>query len=167
MPDRDGAGRVLRGLEWPLRVDDRGSIGLNVGAGNIEGAIRAIVATAPGDRLMHPDFGCRLWDLLARASSTAAGTELVEVVRESISRWEPHVDVLEVRVIDAPISAIHEVAGNHVGEVGVDVDVDVVERATGERFTVEMRCLLVPDGAHVVSDTGSPHRYVLQRVRGG
>ena len=67
------AGRVSRVLAWPMRVDHRGSIALEVGVADIERSIHAIPATAPGERLMHLDFGCRIWQHLDAGTIAAAG----------------------------------------------------------------------------------------------
>ena len=55
---------VGRGFAWPLRVDHTGSIALTDGAADLDAAIRMVLLTAPGERVMRPQFGCRIWDLL-------------------------------------------------------------------------------------------------------
>jgi hypothetical protein len=55
---------VGRGFSWPLEVDHTGSIRLTEGTDDLERSIRVVLLTAPGERLMRPEFGCRIWDLL-------------------------------------------------------------------------------------------------------
>ncbi len=65
---------------------------------DIERAIRLIVGTSPGERPMRPEFGCALHDhVFAPISETTVGAISFEVER-AVTRWEPRVDVTEVRV---------------------------------------------------------------------
>lgn len=59
-------------------------------------SIRMILSTARGERLMRPEFGCSLHDLVFTTSSAAAIGEVISAVQESLIQWEPRIDVLEV-----------------------------------------------------------------------
>lgn len=87
---------VGRGWAFPAGVDARGGIRLAGGAEEIDGAIRMILSTTPGERPMRPDFGCTLTDYVFAPmdSSTLALTE--QAVRRALARWEPRIDVLDV-----------------------------------------------------------------------
>jgi uncharacterized protein len=55
-----------------------------------------ILSTAKGERLMVPDFGCGMHDLVfSPNTSTQAGAVAAEV-RAALVRWEPRIDVLDV-----------------------------------------------------------------------
>ena len=55
----------------------------------IRQSIWIILSTAPGERVMRPDFGCGIHDLVFQPN-TAALRGLVQVkVREALVRWEP------------------------------------------------------------------------------
>lgn len=177
----DVAGRISRGLAWPLRVDERGSIALDVGVEDIHRSIRAILATAPGERLMRLDFGCGIWQHLRGATdgdTSDAGTitAAADAVREALTRWEGRIDLLEVSVAQVvpqgdgdPIAVLVRATGERADMAGLDVDVEFVERATSERFAVAYRCVLTTDdvfvlrrGQHDARDT----RIVLTKRRG-
>ena len=51
-----------------------------------------ILTTAPGERLMRPEFGCRIWELLFEPINANTLGLMGEAVREAIGRWEPRVD---------------------------------------------------------------------------
>ena len=87
---------VGRGWSFPAGVDARGGIRLVGGGEEIDGAIRMILSTTPGERPMRPDFGCTLAEYVFAPlnSSTLALTELA--VRRALARWEPRIDVLDV-----------------------------------------------------------------------
>lgn len=55
-----------------------------------------ILSTRPGERVMRPDFGCRLHELLfAVTSDTTAGVAM-HYVRQAVEHWEPRVEVMDV-----------------------------------------------------------------------
>ncbi|MDX8034352.1 GPW/gp25 family protein [Lentzea sp. BCCO 10_0856] len=89
---------IGRGLSFPVRTDATGSVALVGGDREIVESIRLILATAPGERPMRPEFGCAIHDLVfAPADSTTAG-QIAYEVRQSLERWEPRVDVTDVVV---------------------------------------------------------------------
>ncbi len=53
-----------QGFAFPLQVNPRGAVLLAAGDHDIEQAIRIILGTVPGERVMRPTFGCRAWELL-------------------------------------------------------------------------------------------------------
>lgn len=94
----DHAGFVGRGLAFPLRTSATGAIVLADPGAGLEEAIRLIVATAPGERPMRPEFGCRIHDhVFAPIDDITIGSIAFEVER-AVARWEPRVDVETVDV---------------------------------------------------------------------
>ncbi len=88
---------VGRGFYWPLQVDHTGSIRLTEGAADIDRSMAVILATAPGERLMRPEFGCKIWDLLFEPVTANLLGLMAQAVREALAQWEPRVDVEDVR----------------------------------------------------------------------
>jgi uncharacterized protein len=89
---------VGRGWAFPVRVGATGGVALVSGDREIEEAIRLVLGTAPGERPMRPEFGCRIHQyLFAAADATTAGM-IAQDVRASLARWEPRIDVLDVVV---------------------------------------------------------------------
>jgi len=79
-------------------VDARGGIALVEGGDEIDASIRLILSTAPGERVMRPDFGCEIWDLLfAPLEPNTFGT-MDYAVRRALIQWEPRIDLLDVVV---------------------------------------------------------------------
>jgi phage baseplate assembly protein W len=63
---------------------------------SVRQSIWIILSTARGERVMRPDFGCGIHDLVfAVANSATLGTAKFEV-REALLNWEPRIDVLSV-----------------------------------------------------------------------
>ena len=86
------------GWAFPVRPDVRGGVATVRGTDTIERAIRLILQTVKGERVMRPEFGSDLHLLVfAENSPTTAG--LAEYyVRTALARWEPRIEVLDVRV---------------------------------------------------------------------
>lgn len=94
---RYDASFVGRGLTWPMGVDHTGSIALTDGPDDLDRSIRMVLLTAPGERVMRPKFGCRIWDLLFEPITPNLLGLIAEAVREAVAQWEPRVAVEEVR----------------------------------------------------------------------
>lgn len=98
------------GVGWgfPGRIDATGAVRLVGGAEGIDSAIRLILSTAPGQRLMRPDFGCAMWDQVY-APLDAGTLGLVEqAVRDAVERWEPRVALERVETTaDPELGAVH------------------------------------------------------------
>ena len=97
--DREFLGQ---GLAFPLQVNPKGEIALARGERDIEQSIRIILGTAPGERVMRPEFGCRARELLFAPRDAATEALLIEYVEQALGRWEPRIEVQEVRVSDDP-----------------------------------------------------------------
>jgi phage baseplate assembly protein W len=83
---------------FPMRTDVTGRIVLVGHERKIEESIRLVLATAPGERPMRPDFGCAIHDFVFAPADAATAGQIAFEVRAALDRWEPRVDVLEVRV---------------------------------------------------------------------
>lgn len=85
------------GFAFPVSVDDAaGHINLARYEESIRQAIWIILGTAPGERMMRPDFGCGIHDLVFAVNSAGTAGRVVSLVREALLRWEPRLDVLDV-----------------------------------------------------------------------
>jgi phage baseplate assembly protein W len=87
---------VGRGFSWPMTVDHTGSIKLTDGAPDIDHSIRLVLMTAPGERVMRPQFGCRIWDLLFEPVTANLLGLIAEAVRDALAQWEPRAEVTGV-----------------------------------------------------------------------
>lgn len=64
----------------------------------IEQAIRIILLTVPGERVMRPNFGCRLNELVFEPNNRATAVQAERYVTEALTQWEPRI---ALRQIDA------------------------------------------------------------------
>ena len=90
---------VGRGIRFPLAVDASGSLSLADAGESTDSAIRVILSTAPGERVMRPGFGCRIWELLFEPVNANTLGLMAEAVRQALAQWEPRVEVEDVAVV--------------------------------------------------------------------
>lgn len=85
------------GWSFPVRLDERGTVRMTAdGAEAVRQSIWMILGTAPGERMMRPDFGCDLHDLVFGVPDAGTANAVCSAVREALTRWEPRIDVLDV-----------------------------------------------------------------------
>lgn len=88
-----------RGWKFPVGVDTTsGRIAMSEHEQDIRESIRILLATAPGERLMRPDFGCGIHDLVFSTISRATVGLFESRLREAIIKWEPRVEILQVDI---------------------------------------------------------------------
>jgi phage baseplate assembly protein W len=90
-----------RGWAFPVGSGWDDEVALAAGRADIEQAIRIILATEPGERVMRPDFGTGLRRLLFEPLNTATLTLAELRVRQALVAWEPRIDVDDVTVTAA------------------------------------------------------------------
>jgi uncharacterized protein len=81
------------GLAFPLQVDRRGGIALARDETDVEQAIELILATAPGERPMRPEFGCGVHDFVFDSIDAKTVGKMELAIRDALDRWEPRVVV--------------------------------------------------------------------------
>jgi hypothetical protein len=86
------------GWAFPVRTDPTGAIALVSGDREIEESIRLILGTAPGERPMRPEFGCRINEYVFAPADASTAGQLAYEVRLALERWEPRVELDDVRV---------------------------------------------------------------------
>ena len=89
---------VGRGWRFPPELDERGTVALVANENEIEQSIRIILGTAPGQRVMRPEFGCRIHELVFAPSNASTFGQADRFVRDALARWEPRINVQKVEV---------------------------------------------------------------------
>ena len=125
---------IGRGWAFPLGVDARGGIALAEGEEEIRQAILLIVRTRRGARVMRPEFGCRIWELLFAPNDSSTWTMAGHHVREALGWWEPRIDVEDVRAAPDPGDP-----------AAMEVEVEYTIRATHDRRSLVFPFYLIPD----------------------
>lgn len=94
------AGREFIGIGWrfPIRVSPRGGLSYTSGEDDIQEAIWIVLGTAPGERQMRPRFGCGIHSYVFAPNTPATRGRIAHEVRQALTKWEPRIDLLDVRV---------------------------------------------------------------------
>jgi hypothetical protein len=65
----------------------------------VEQSVWMILSTAKGERVMRPTFGCGIHDRVFSPNNASTIGEIVTDVRESLTEWEPRIDLLEIDTV--------------------------------------------------------------------
>jgi len=91
-----------RGWAMPVELDPRTGLVASVAyEEDIRQSIRIILETAPGERVMRPNFGCGIHDLVFSVVDSTAIQQIRSTVEEALRRCEARIDVLDVTVEEA------------------------------------------------------------------
>jgi len=85
-----------KGWSFPVHQDEGHRIAISRGEESIRESIWIILATAPGERVMRPDFGCGLHHLVFAVNEAATLGQVKKQVRDALVRWEPRIEVIDV-----------------------------------------------------------------------
>lgn len=86
-----------RGFSFPFSVDpSTGRIAMSSAEEDVEQAIRIILRTNIGERVMLPEFGTAAGEFLFSDKRDERITALEYSVREALEHWEPRIKDIEV-----------------------------------------------------------------------
>jgi phage baseplate assembly protein W len=68
---------------------------------SVRQSILIILSTAKGERVMRPDFGCGLQELVFAVNNSATQGMAEFEVHQALETWEPRIDVLRVEAVAA------------------------------------------------------------------
>jgi uncharacterized protein len=94
-----------RGWAMPVALDPRTGLVATVAyEEDIRQSILIILETAPGERVMRPNFGCGIHELVFAAMDSTTLQRVRSTVEEALRRCEARIDVLNVNVDEAATS---------------------------------------------------------------
>jgi phage baseplate assembly protein W len=126
----NGAGNMAKflGVGWQfpvVRDEPKKRFALAEYEESIKQSIRIILFTAKGERVMRPDFGCGIYELVFTPNDATTRGMAEHHVREALRLWEPRIEVLQVKAT---------AAGAQDEELRISVDYRV--RTTDSRFNL-------------------------------
>jgi hypothetical protein len=113
------------GWTYPVRTRLNGDISMSQFEDDIREAILIILGTAKGERVMRPDFGCGIHDLVFAPINTATITLVENGVREALTVYEPRIELIKV-----------EALSDRAEEGKLLVNIDYRVRSTNSRFNL-------------------------------
>jgi uncharacterized protein len=90
---------VGAGWCFPVHIDARGRVALSRRDRDIEEAIRIILLTPKGQRVMRPEFGCKIHDLVFAPNDATTAGLATYYVEEALTMWEPRIRLIEVNAV--------------------------------------------------------------------
>jgi len=112
------------GWAFPVRVDSSGTLERAEYEEGVRQSIWTILGTAKGERVMRPDFGCAIYDLVFEVNSPSTAGKVSQAVRQALLLYEPRIDVLDIQV--------QAESGGEVMLISIDYQV----RATNNAFNL-------------------------------
>jgi uncharacterized protein len=116
------------GIGWgfPIKKDKKTHrLALAAYEESIKQAIWIIISTARGERVMRPDFGCGIHELVFAPNDAATRGMARHHVSEALRLWEPRIEVLDITVRAAGVQ-------EEVLHIGIEYRV----RTTDNRFNL-------------------------------
>lgn len=87
---------IGRGWSFPPSIGIQGIPRLTSERSEIDQAIRIILGTYPGERVMRPEFGCRIHDLVFAPNDERTAAQARRYVQDALAMWEPRIHVVEI-----------------------------------------------------------------------
>lgn len=98
--ERDSAKSFLGvGWKFPVQVDEAtGRIKTSHYEEDIQEAIRIIIMTGRGERVMRPEFGCGLQEYVFAGMNYDTAVQMRTAIQRALVNWEPRITDVEVDV---------------------------------------------------------------------
>ncbi len=104
-----------RGWSFPVRLHEKeGTIRLSEYEADVQESIWIILSTSKGERVMRPDFGCGIHDLVFEVINTTTLAEIETNVQEALAAFEPRIDVTRVKALSPDVG--------FDGKLGISID---------------------------------------------
>lgn len=100
--DKRGRDHLGRGVRFPVSVNLTGGVSSSSHEENVRQSIFVILGTAPGERVMRPEFGCRIHDLMFAPNNDATASRAQYYCEEAIYKFEPRVEEVTVSARSNP-----------------------------------------------------------------
>ncbi|MEO5577197.1 MAG: GPW/gp25 family protein [Gaiellaceae bacterium] len=94
-------------VDFPYHVDGRGRTADTGADGHLRDLIEQVLFTTPGERVMRPDFGSGLLDLVFEPGGPELVATTQHLVQGALQQWLGHliaVDSVEVRQVEGELS---------------------------------------------------------------
>ena len=113
------------GWSFPVALTPDGEVAVSSYEEGVRQAVWIILGTAPGERMMRPDFGCGIHRYVFSPADVRTLGQIRFQVEDSLRRWEPRIELDRVEV---------EPAAEQEGQLLIRIDYRV--KATDSRFNL-------------------------------
>lgn len=116
------------GIGWsfpPGFNNKSGRVEMVSGEEDIRESLEIILSTRPGERVMHPDFGCNLDMMMFESLTTTLITTMKDIISTAITLYESRIKLNSVKVFE-----------DNIIEGRINIEIDYTIRATNSRFNM-------------------------------
>jgi phage baseplate assembly protein W len=126
--------KYYKGISFPFRFSPAGGVAVSDSSlkskfQHIKESIIQIILTELGERVMQPEFGCELQELLFEPLDSSLVNIIKYRVQNAIERWEDRVEILDITVLKSSEDSIVLQIDFEVVEYKVKDSVQVVKVA--------------------------------------
>jgi len=79
-----------------LRLTSAGALAMVDGNRSVRQSVLMLLTTRPGERVMRPNYGCELDQLVFSPNDDTTAGLAIHLVRRALRRWEPRVDIVKL-----------------------------------------------------------------------
>lgn len=113
-----------RGWSFPPEFDRSGSsMEMTEGGEDIERSLEILLGTRKGERVLRPDYGCNLDEMVFESFNQSLKTYLADLVETAILYHEPRIEPLEINIDET-----------FIYEGRLLIEIEYLVRATNSRF---------------------------------
>lgn len=92
---------------------------------DIERSLEILLGTRKGERVMRPDYGCNLDEMVFESFNLSTKTYMADMVKTAILYHEPRIEPLEINIDDS-----------FIYEGRLLIEINYIIRATNSRFNM-------------------------------
>ena len=86
------------GVAFPFSINRYSEVAKSSFEDSVEESIKIILSTKPGERIMRPDFGCRIHELMFAPNTTDTHNLAIYYVIDALKKWENRILIQDVTV---------------------------------------------------------------------
>ncbi len=124
-----------RGVGFPIGLNALGNIQTAEYEASVRQSISIVLGTAKGERLMRPDFGCGIYDLVFEINSAGTAGKISQAVQDALLKFEPRIDVLDVKVNSGFLNSDRDFQAANNGSV-LMIEIKYQVRSTNNVFNL-------------------------------
>lgn len=80
-----------------------GGIEMVEGDAALRQSLLLLLTTSPGERLMRPEYGCDLSQLMFMPNDATTHGLAIHYIRRAVERWEPRIEILQLDAVADPV----------------------------------------------------------------
>jgi uncharacterized protein len=117
---------IGRGWSFPPEFDKKNrQVAMTTGREDIERSLEILLGTIRGERVMRPDYGSNLDEMVFEAFDQSMKTYLAQSLETAILYHEPRIEPLRIELDDSEI---------HEGKILIEIEYKI--RSTNSRFNM-------------------------------